>query len=279
MNKLLKTEAMKRLTKRVKSKRGTTLIELIATVAILSIIASLSFEAMFMAAEEFRRVRAISESERSISLFQDNLNLYAKNAIDIEFVDNSADDTFLSSDTVYTALRKYIDLRSYTEPLQDAERRTSHKYIDIFIYRSDDFKYTIGKYKLGSNLPETILEVDNIKEVNFALKQLTSSFSNPTKSNYLLDYAVVSPTNFEMTAADKTAVASGDVIDEDNYSNKSGSYSVMTGTVLNNITDPSVATSNHYLRICENLDGVDSESDYKGDFNFVVIRTVKREAK
>lgn len=276
MNKLLKTEAMKRLTKSVRNKRGTTLIEMIATVAILAIIASLSFEAMFMAAEEFRRVESISTAERSIALFQENLNLYTKNATKIEFVDNH-DKTYGAGTNIDHILQTYIMKRGMggLPPLQDAESNPSHEYIDIFVYRSDDFTYKIGKYTIGHDTPVTILELENIKEVNFSLRKLSSSFSNLSKSSYLFDYAVVSPTKFEMTYSDKFSVESGEVIDKTKYSDKEGSYSVMTGTVLNNIEDIPTTT----LKISENLNGVASAGNYKGDFNFLVIRTVPREAK
>lgn len=281
MNKLLKTEAMKRLTKGAKSKRGATLIELVATVAILSIIASLSFEAMFIAAEEFRRVRSISESERSIALFQDNLNLYAKNAVDVELVKNS-DKVYGSATTIDDVIWQYIFERGSIptkEPLQDAMFTDEHQYIDLFVYRSGDFTYAIGKYEYGSSKLRKLVEIENIKEINFVLKKLGSSFSDMTTESYILDYAVVSPTNFEIVAADKHSVASGEVIDKNNYSNKEGSYSVMSGVVLNNITGIE-NTSLKSLRICEDLRGVTTEgNDYKGDFNFIVIRTVPREAK
>lgn len=273
---------MKRLKKSVRNKRGTTLIEMVATVAILAIIASLSFEAMFMATEEFRRVESISQAERSISLFQDNLNLHTKNAIKIEFIDNHAA-SYSASDTIYDAMSKYMYNRGKpgSDPLQDAENKSGDKYIDLFIYRSDDFTYTIGKYQYGKGATEfkKILEVDNIKEINFSIKDLKSSFKDVSTRSFLLDYAVVSPTNFEMLAADKSSVSSGDVIDKSNYSNKEGSYSVMTGTVLNNIEDTAAISGVNKLKICEDLTGVASAGNYKGDFNFVVIRTVPREAK
>lgn len=281
MNKLFKTEAMKRLKKSVKSKRGTTLIEMIATVAILAIIASLSFEAMFMASEEFRRVEAISEAERSISLLQDNLNMYAKNSTGIKFVDNSDDSKYASYTDVDDAIRAYIYNASLpgNEPMQDAENNPANEYIDLFLYRSGDFTYTIGKYVRGSDEPKKIVEVSNIKEINLSIKKLNSSFSNgATDASYLFDYAVVSPTGFEMLYSKKDTVVSGDVIDSSKYSNNDGSYSVMTGTVLNNIESNTKVTTGS-LRMSENTDALGVTGGYKGDLNFVVIRTVPREAK
>lgn len=277
MNKLFKTEAMKRLKKSIKSKRGTTLVELVATVAILAIVASLSFEAMHMAAEEYRRAETISEAERSISLLQDNLNMYAKNATSIEFVDNSGE-SYLD---IEEAIRTYIYNSSLPGeiPMQDAENNASDEYIDLFLYRSGDFTYTIGKYVQSEYEPDPIVEISNIKEINFSLKQLTSSFSNgATDASYLFDYAIVSPTGFEMLYSEKYAVSSGEVLDS-NYSNEDGSYSVMTGTVLNNIKSNTSVSGSGNFKICEDLTGVALGGSYKGDLNFVVIRTVPREAK
>lgn len=276
MNKLFKTEAMKRLKKSVKSKRGTTLIEMIATVAILAIVASLSFEAMFMASEEFRRVEALSEAERSISLLQDNLNMYAKNATGIKFVDNSGG-TYTDIDD---AIQDYIYNASLPghDPMQDAENNPADEYIDLFLYRSGDFTYTLGQYdqtKMTNPQLKTIVEISNIKEINLLIKELSSSCNDASGTNYLFDYAVVSPTGFEMLYSKKDTVSSGNVIDSSNYSSNDGSYSVMTGTVLNNIKSSSPGS----LRMSENTSTLGVAGGYKGDLNFVVIRTVPREAK
>lgn len=269
MIKLFKTSSMKRLTKKFKTKRGATLIEMIATVAILSIVASLSFEAMFMAGEEYRRVARVADCERSISLMQENLNLYVKNAVDIKFYDNSAD----PSATFESTINNYFSTRT---DLQDAVNQTDHQYIDLILYRSGPFHYTLAKYTLitGHNPEwEPILKVNNIKEINFSMKELTSSFHDGAKQSYLFDYAIMAPTGFEMDYAKDDEV--DQAVDSSGYSNKEGIYSVMTGTVINNMETWTGSTNQ--LRICENVTA--SGLEYKGDCNFVVIRTVPREAK
>lgn len=275
MNKLFKTDAIKRLTKRTKTKRGATLIEMIATVAILSIVASLSFEAMYMAAEEYRRVSTIAECERSISLLQENLNMYVKNAVDIRLIDKSTD----ASATKATTIDSYIGERNATvsDKLEDAENQDDEKYIDLMLYRSGPFEYTLAKYKHVTGQPlewEPIITVGNIKELNFSISKLTSSYdtSTSTEYSYLFDYAVMSPTGFEMIYSKNDQV--DEAVAQAGYSNNEGLYSVMTGTVINNMKTWSGA---YQLRMSENV--TSSADTFKGDCNFVIIRTVPREAK
>ena len=71
-----KSGTIRRIGKKAKSKRGATLVELIATVAILAIVSSLSFQAIFIASEEYQRATKISECQRSVSLMQRNLDKY-----------------------------------------------------------------------------------------------------------------------------------------------------------------------------------------------------------
>lgn len=278
MNRLFKTKAMKRLTKNIKSKRGATLVELIATVAILTIVASLSLEAMYIAAEEYRRVESISECERSISLLQDNLNLYAKNATYIKLVDNSAS----GNSNVFEDLKDYRDEVTNNDPieydnLEDAENTSTHKYIYIFLYRdpNNPFTYTIAKYtKSPTTSPklEPIVSISNIKEINFSIKKLQSSFNS---NSWLFDYAIISPTEFEMLYT-KSDTLEEDSLNTDEYSNIQGAYSVMNGTVINNEVE---GTSTSQLRMCENLPATSTRAAYDGSRNFIVIKTVPREAK
>lgn len=270
MIKLFKTNAMKHLTKKCKSKRGATLIELIATIAILSIVASLSLEAMAIAGEEFRRVKALSECERSVSLFQENVNLYAKNATSIDLKDNSAE----GFTDIYAALTKYRN----DNTLQDAENDSNDKYIDIFIFRSGEMTYKIVKYdkSLPLSYPfKEIVTLDGIKEINWYCGP-SASASAGSKINYILDYAVISPTDFELLYSSKP----GDTFDKNEYSNKEGAYSVMTGTILNNMSSGPSTTQ---LRMSEDTSTfpitANNPFPYKGDTNFVVIRTVPRVAK
>ena len=86
----LKTDYIKRIGRKFRSKRGTTLIEMLATLAILAIIAVMSLQVVVTAMEDYQCVRNISESQRSISLMQENFSKYLRNAVDIQLVDNSS---------------------------------------------------------------------------------------------------------------------------------------------------------------------------------------------
>lgn len=285
MNRLCKTNAMNRLKRKIKSRRGATLVELVATMAILTIVASLSFEAMFIAAEEYRRVASLSECERSISLLQENLNLYVKNASYIRLVD--ANDPKYEScvtvgDAMYTYIESTIDSEEKYDDLQDAEHVDGHNYIYIFLYRSGPFTYKLAKYTeidehgFGGTKKDitTIMTIDNIKEINFNLRQLISSYGS---KSWLLDYAIMSPTDFEMIYS-KDGTLAEDSLKTENYDNNSGAYSVMSGTVVNNTVE---GTGSGKLRMCENLPAVypSRPTPYDGSRNFVVIRTVPREGK
>lgn len=282
MTRVFKSDAMRRLTKKCKSKRGTTLVELIATVAILAIVTSLSLEAMVIAGEEFRRVEALSECERSVSLFQENVNLYAKNATKIDLVDLSNDAAFGPGSTISDAVRWYWHNRNNdpTNPdpdfkLQDAENDPNDTYIDIFIYRSGEMTYKIVKYDetlLPTGIPfKEIVTFHNIKEIDWVCRTANSSVDT-----VLLDYAITSPTDFELLYSKK----SGDTFDKDKYSSKEGAYSVMTGMVINNMESH---TGGNQLRMSEDTSNFSSsvaeEDRYRGHLNFVVIRTVPRVAK
>lgn len=277
---------MKRLKRKVKSRRGATLVELIATMTILTIVASLSFEAMFIAAEEYRRVASLSECERSISLLQENLNLYVKNASYIRLVDANTDPKYDSCATVDDAMKTYIlaaeeETVKYDD-MQDAENVDTDQYIYIFLYRSGPFTYKLAKYTEIDELGfggykkdiSTIITVDNIKEINFNVRQLVSSYGS---KSWLFDYAIMSPTDFEMIYS-KDGTLADDSLKTEDYDNNQGAYSVLTGTVINNDVE---GTSAGELRICENLPAAPpSRPDtYDGTRNFVVIRTVPREGK
>lgn len=274
MTRLFKSNAMKSLTKKCRSKRGVTLIEMIATVAILSIVASLSLEAIVIAGEEFRRVQALSECQRSISLFQENVNIYAKNAVSIDMVDTTGVASLGPSDDISDAITWYRDQRNAsTDKLQDAEYNVDDQYIDIFIYRSGEMSYKIAKYdKNPANMTSPLKELvtfHNIKEIDWVCKP-----SQGTYGSVIFDYVITSPTDFELLYSRKNV----NTFDSTQYNRKRGSYSVMTGTVINNMKSSGII-GNYNLRMSEDTSGFTSPDAYKGDLNFVVIRTVPRVGK
>lgn len=275
MRKFFRTDAIKRFGKKAKSKRGATLIEMVATVAILSIVATLSFEAMFIAADEQRRINNLSESQRSISLMQENLNKYLKTAVTIELCNSYA-----SEPTIDDALQQFANDKNSspvaTEHLQDHDNPPPtgavDDYNDYVFYRSGTFKYTLAKYHRYhggvSNVFVPIFTVENIKESKFSLKPLHSV--NGTNKQYIMDYAITSPTHDEFIE--------GKAIDDparilENI--QKGEYSIASGTILNNIYG-SMAIATSSLRISE---GLESDGGNDGsDKHFVFIRTTPKVA-
>ncbi|MEE0264952.1 MAG: hypothetical protein UD936_04925, partial [Acutalibacteraceae bacterium] len=232
-----------------------------------------------IAGEEFRRVQALSECQRSISLFQENVNIYAKNAISIDLVDTTGVASLGPGSDINDAITWYRDKRNdiATPPelrLQDAEYDIDDNYIDIFIYRSGEMSYKIAKYDenpVNYTMPfKELVTFHNIKEINWVCKP-----SQGTYGSVIFDYVLTSPTDFELLYSKKPVV---NTFDSAQYSKKRGSYSVMTGMVINNM-DTSGIIGKYNLRMSEDTSGFASPDAYKGDLNFVVIRTVPREDK
>lgn len=274
---LKKTKALKRLSKCVKSKRGATLIELVATIAILSIVASLSLQAIFIAGEQSRRVNDISECQRVVSLMEKQISMYARNATKIDFVTENVTEF----EDLNTAISNYVDRRNSPpagvdpDPFHDDDvttsGKTADKDADYILYwagngatnNSTGFHITLAKYNkdaTGSNKFETITTVDNIKEINFMIRELSSKKLTATDSSYLLDYTLISPTGFEIL--DQTL---------DSGAAKKGAYSVFSGVVLNNVKNFSGPHLGNSFRISEPI----VRSNGSKDYNFVIFRTVR----
>ncbi len=269
-----KTNAIKRLSKKIKSKRGATLVELIATVAILSIVASLSLQAIFIAAEQSRRVSDISECQRAVSLMQEQISTYSRNATRIDMVTQNVS----SLEDINTAISKYVsDRNAASDHFHDDEVTgaglTADKDADYILYWSGEgatsdstgFHITLAKFDkdaTGTNKFKTVITVDNIKEVNFLLRGLKSTSKTGESPAYVLDYTLISPTSFEII--DQTVDASGN-------SDNEGSYSVFSGVVLNNIDSYTSPTLGNSFKISR----PEELSDGSKDYSFIVLRTVK----
>ena len=283
MSSFFRTDTIKRFGKKAKSKRGATLIEMVATLAILTIVATLSLEAMFMAYSEQARITNISESQRSISLMQENLNKYLKTAVDMDLCTGYA-----SEATIDDAIREYTnDRNSSTNPLQDHDIPSVSgdvdDYNDYIFYRSGTFSYTLAKYYRyhdgESNVFVPIFTVDNIKELYFSFKKLTSVYSGIEQ--YIMDYSITSPTNDEFVEGKAIDTDDPRTPDNDILKNiQKGEYSIATGTILNNMygTTGSVSFSTAVptMRISE---GLESDGGNDGsDKHFLFIRTTPKVA-
>ena len=291
----LKTDYIKKIGKKFRSKRGTTLIEMLATLAILAIVAVLSLQVVITAMEDYQCVRNISESQRSISLMQENFSKYLRNAVDIQLVDNSTS-TFPS---FANALADYVTARNGgADPLCDADTVATDEYNDYVLYRCGTFKYALAKYYTTYTKPDgtvisnffvPVFTVDNIKEASFSFRSIngTSSPSNPDKQ-YMLDYVFTSPTNEEfrfikggnaaaIMPTDGSVTADANFIEAIANNTTKGDYSIMSGTILNNMYGNGYSTSTTTLRICEGITDTSGSND--GSFkNFIFIRTTPRVA-
>lgn len=291
----LKTDYIKKIGKKFRSKRGTTLIEMLATLAILAIVAVLSLQVIITAMEDYQCVRNISESQRSISLMQENFSKYLRNAVDIQLVDNSTS----SYPTFANALSQYVNNRnSGTDPLCDADNVATDEYNDYVLYRCGTFKYALAKYyttytqpngTVVSNFFVPVFTVDNIKEASFSFRSIsgTGSPSSPDKQ-YMLDYVFTSPTNEEfrfikggnanaIMPMDGSVTTDTDFISVIHNNTTKGDYSIMSGTILNNMYGSGYSTSTTTLRISEGITDPSGSND--GSFkNFIFIRTTPRVA-
>lgn len=280
MKKRLITDKIKRMGKKAKSKRGATLIEMVATVAILSIVATMSLQSMFMAAEEYRRVDNLSQAQRSISLMQENFSKYAKTAVNVELVNRWSGEANISD-----AINKFVDEKNAPaslDPLCDSEDSTHNdKYNDYILYRSGTFAYTLAKYQRfavgGSSAFIPIFTVENIKEINFNFKGILSTRDASGNEQYMLDFTITSPTNEEIKIQKSVQNSGLPATDLDNAIRNNiggGDYSISTGTILNNMFG-TYSTSVPTMRISEGLTSTGSDDS---DKNFVFIRTTPKVA-
>lgn len=261
------TDTIKRIGKKAKSKRGTTLIEMMATVAILSIVATMSLQAMFIAAEEYRKTKNLSEAQRSISLMQRNINRYLKGAVDVKLVDSSS----YPGSTMIDKVNAYIDDRNGSpDIMNDSEHprigQPDDEFDDLILYRKDVFTYALAKYnRYSTSIADAeIFSVENIKEMNFRFYGLTSTVSASGDMQYMLDYTITSPTNSEMI--EKNAIVT---------ETAGGDYSIASGMIMNNMYG-SYSTAVSTLRISEGLNA-DGSSD-SSKYNFIVFRVRPQKA-
>lgn len=284
------TDYIRRLAKKCRSKRGTTLIELIATVAILSIVATFSMQAIIIAHEENTRVTNVSVSQRSISLMQSNLNKYVKNVVQIELIDVS--ESIDAVPTFEDALNNYrVERNTATPPQPFMDHTTSpdtDMYDDYILYRSGTFCYTLAKYNKAVMKFQPVFTVSDIKEMNFSFKALSGT-DKAGKCDYELDYVISSPIGKESVFVKSensmpyntpwTYAEDFKKTIKDNL--LEGDYSVVTGTVLNNMYGDTSTVSS--LRISEGFTlntsatNYDAVRDNDGSFrNFVYIRILPK---
>lgn len=181
------TEQIKRFARlHAKSKKGTTLIELVATIAILGIVSSISLGALYSMADIAKAGQKVSVSQRVCTLFSKQLSLYGRNASNIDFYS-----TMPSSE-------KY-DEHSNPNGFMNKDQSCGDK-IDYFIAAGSaensidflmfDSSVTPCRYKV-------ITTVDKIKSIEFTVKRL--NLPDYSIKKYMLSYSITTTENYEIS--------------------------------------------------------------------------------
>lgn len=173
------------------TKTGSTLVELIAVVAILGIISAGVFTTLFSVSNLYKKVNDVSSSQRISALVHENLSLYANTAVNIK----SKGKADLNSPSLY-------DITSKPNGFQDADNYSSHDYVDYFIRSVSAGEIEICKFNAvsigGSYGYKTVVQISGVKEITFNVVSLNSSsgysmlnYSVTTETGYTIDGGVV----------------------------------------------------------------------------------------
>lgn len=165
-----------------KRKNGSTLIELVAVIAILSIVSATCLSGMFALTKMAKRGQDISESQRICKLLGEQILLYACTGSDAEAYEEMP------------AMNKYDEV-SYAGGFMDADHDTG-PLIDIFISRDRENANTIlfQKYNSSNNNLETLVSVDGIKKVDFTVDKLSTE-----TEKFMLRYKITTVYDYEIT--------------------------------------------------------------------------------
>lgn len=197
----------KHLSKRsVKNKIGSTLIELIAVVCILSIASTVSISGLFAMANIAKRGQDLSLCERTSDMISKQLSIYGNTS------------NYVKSYASKPTLEAY-DESARPDGFMDVDNHIGNKS-DYFLYADPNTKYRLilAKFDTSPGDPTghkltPIVSIDNVKSIKFDLKQL-----NTDERKYILQYTV-------------TTVGSN-VWDKD--TDKRVEYTISSGVVLNN---------------------------------------------
>ena len=167
-----------------KSKKGSTLIELVATIAILGIVSSISLSALYAMANIAKNGEKISVSQRTSALLSEQFLVYGNTATAIE--------TYTSIPT----LIKYDELNCPDGFMDaDADPPVGDKN-DYFISADgkgnilfQKFDFSTSSYSL-----KTITTVDKVKSIVFRNKTLNIN------NKHLLEYTITTTDDYEITS-------------------------------------------------------------------------------
>lgn len=148
-------------------KKGYTLIEVIAVVCILGILSALSVTSIFAASREYTLANKISQGQRSAANAEKIIKLYAKSAIDMDFM--TAD--LPTVNATFSQDKDFIFANDYS-----GTKEIAVKYADP---SSSTFK--VMNY------------FGDISSIDFEVKQLSSD-----NEKYMLNYTIVTNDSYTL---------------------------------------------------------------------------------
>lgn len=240
MNKIIKK--IRKRSRCARSKKGSTLVELVAVIAILAIISSSCLSGMFAMTKVAAHGNMVSQSQRTCSVLNQQLSVYANTA------------TALEGYTSMPTFTKYDS--SNTGGFMNAKMGCGDK-VDMFIYADSTRDNTIvfaafdpTSTGVGGYNVKKITTIENVKQVDFKLKKLNLTSGG---NKYLLEFTITTIYGTQL---------------------KPYNYRIDSGIVLNNFTSTSNFTN-------LSLDGVFSITTKNGATaaspNHLRIRTTNRD--
>lgn len=192
MQKVQRTK-LKNLTRKVKNKKGATLVELLAVVCILGIVATLSFSAVFSAGVQVKKLSEISSAQKTSALVQYYIMVYGKAADRVQ---------------TFTGTIAYSEYNLVSKVgFQDYEKENEanpevHKYNDMFFRINDQGQFSISRFSMADEDKEgisygtkTLLTLDGIESIEFSTKSIGDTGIGKT-GRYLLSYQVVTASGY-----------------------------------------------------------------------------------
>lgn len=177
----------KNLTRKVKNKKGATLIELLAVVCILGIVVTLSFSAVFSAVVQVKKCAEISSAQKASALVQYYITVYGKAADQVKSFD---------AELLYEEYDEVLD-----KGFQDHESNpTEHPFNDLFFRIDDKSQFSISRFVMNAGLShgtETLLTLEGIESIDFRCTNISGAnkyvlnYTVITSSGYILDGGVV----------------------------------------------------------------------------------------
>lgn len=242
------------LTKRSKcrylnSRAGTTLVELVAVVAILAVISSTGIGAMFNMTKICRVGQNISFTQQNFELFNSQIMAYMNTA-------SSFGVKFSQTSMLYDSSNyKYAPLSGY----QDAQNCTSDNLVTYFIAASPTEKDTIELLKMDKSKSDgytydhakIISKLSGIEKIEFTLVELDYGIG---ESRALVKYTIYSTSGYK--------ISSGMVMDNYNYLSPSTF-----------ISDSPEGTDNKITIYCSDKSQAQAINDFSSTYSDVVDPT------